>query len=52
MNSYWNSIRSFPRSVTFYILASGMIGFAYLGITAVLNNLYLLRLGYGPDVIG
>lgn len=30
----------------------GLSGFAYFGIQAVLLNLYLLRLGYGPEFIG
>jgi MFS family permease len=35
-----------------YLLSSALIGFSNFGITNVLLNLYLLRLGYGPEFIG
>lgn len=36
-----------------FLVASGIVGFCLLnGIHAVLFNLYLLRLGYGPEFVG
>jgi MFS family permease len=41
-----------PRDVRLYTWAWGLLGFGYFGIFGVLFNLYLLRLGYGPETIG
>jgi MFS family permease len=38
--------------VRLFLLASVLRGFALLGLHAVLFNLYLLRLGYGPEFVG
>ena len=46
-------VRSFPRNVRFYLLAGALVGFVYDGgVYSVLFNLYLLRLNYGPQLIG
>ncbi|MCC6453906.1 MAG: hypothetical protein IT328_03080 [Caldilineaceae bacterium] len=50
-----NSLTTFqrlPRDIRLYIMAWGLVGFGYFGILGVLFNLYLLRLGYGPETIG
>jgi MFS family permease len=41
------------REVRLYLVSWGMVGFTTLnGIQPVLFNLYLLRLGYGPEFVG
>ena len=50
--SYWGALRSFHRDVRLYLGASALNGLVSNGIRAVLGNLYLLRLGYGPEEIG
>lgn len=51
--SYIQTVRGFRRSVWLFLLAIALIGFTYDGgIYAVLFNLYLLRLGFGPDFVG
>jgi len=50
--TYLQKVRHFSRNVRLYIIAWILIGFAYMGIYSVLFNLYLLRLGYGPQFIG
>jgi MFS family permease len=47
--------RFFPRfnaDIWRFLIFWGMVGFGYFGINAVLFNLYLIRLGYGPEFIG
>lgn len=50
--SYLQRLRLFSREVRLYLIVSVLIGFSIEGIRAVLFNLYLLRLGYGPTGIG
>ena len=39
--------------ILFYLIGTALVGFALDGgIYAVLLNLYLVRLGYGPELIG
>ena len=45
-------LQRLPRDVRLYIAAWGCVGFGYFGIVGVLFNLYLVRLGYGPETIG
>ncbi|NLD74440.1 MAG: MFS transporter [Chloroflexi bacterium] len=52
MVGYVTSVRTFGRDVVLYLLAWGGVSFGYGGVQAVLLNLYLLRLGYGPEFIG
>jgi MFS family permease len=50
---YWQAIRRFDRDVLLYIASMALLGFAVFGgIYPVLFNLYLLRLGYGPEFVG
>ena len=42
----------FNRDVRLYLVTAGLVGFCWIGIYLVLFNLYLLRLGYGPEFIG
>jgi MFS family permease len=41
-----------PRDFRLYLFAFSSLSFGYFGILGVLFNLYLLRLGYGPEFIG
>ncbi|MEM7126039.1 MAG: MFS transporter [Chloroflexota bacterium] len=50
--TYLNAFSRFSHDIRMYLITSFMIGFSYIGIVAVLLNLYLLRLGYGPVFIG
>lgn len=51
--SYLNTVRRFNRTIRLYLFATALMGFTYDGgIYAVIFNLYLLRLGYGPDFVG
>ncbi len=50
--SYLSALRRFNRDLCLYLAASALYGFAIVGILAVLANLYILRLGYGPKQVG
>ena len=50
---YARVVRGFSRDVRLYLFATALLGFTVFGgIYPVLFNLYLLRLGYGPDYVG
>lgn len=50
---YVQTVRRFHPRVWFYLIATSLIGFAYDGgIYSVIFNLYLLRLDYGPELVG
>ncbi|MBN1934598.1 MAG: MFS transporter [Anaerolineae bacterium] len=50
---YIHALRGFSRDVRLYLFTAALLGFtAFGGIYPVLFNLYLLRLGYGPDFVG
>lgn len=53
INSYLHTLSLLSRNVGLYLATSAIIGFtAFGGIYPLLLNLYLLRLGYGPELIG
>ena len=52
VTGYFQALRLFNRNVRIFIVSALLLGFAYFGIYAVLLNLYLLRLGYGTEVVG
>lgn len=53
MTSYIKTLAMFSRDVRLYLVTAALIGFTVFGgIYAVLLNLYLLRLGYGPEFVG
>lgn len=52
VSSYFHALQLFNRNVRIFIVSALLLGFAFFGIYAVLLNLYLLRLGYGPTVVG
>ncbi len=53
LSSYLTTLRAFPRTVWLYFAAMSLIGFTVDGgIYSVVFNLFLLRLGYGPEFVG
>lgn len=48
----WRILRTFNRGIWLFLLAWALTAFSYFGIQGVLLNLYLLRLGFGPEFIG
>jgi MFS family permease len=53
MSSYFQFVRGLNRDVRLLLITSALVGFAtFGGITSVLGNLYLLRLGFGVEFIG
>jgi MFS family permease len=53
VRTYPDALRSLSPSVRLYLASTALMSFTiYGGIYATLLNLYLLRLGYGPDFIG
>lgn len=53
MSTYWQRLRLLNRDVRLYMSTRTLIGLTVRGgVYAVVLNLYLLRLGYGPELIG
>lgn len=53
LSSYVTTLRSFQRNVWLYFAAMSLIGFTVDGgIYSVVFNLFVLRLGYGPEFVG
>ena len=52
VRGYLQSLGRCSRNVWLVVAANAVLGFSYVGIYAVLFNLYLLRLGYGTEFIG
>jgi predicted MFS family arabinose efflux permease len=50
--NYRNALRRFSRDIWYFLATAVLVGFAWDGIRTVLFNLYLLRLGYGPQFVG
>lgn len=52
-SAYVRALRGYSRNVRFILLASAIMGFTIDGgVFAVIFNLYILRLGYGPELVG
>ncbi len=49
---YWNAVRAFSSSLRRFLLSVGLATTVYFGILAVLQNLFLLRLGFEPSFVG
>lgn len=50
---YFGALRRLSRNVLLYLAAAALIGLAFDGgVFTVLFNLYLLRVGFGPEFIG
>jgi len=52
LTDYRQNLRRFDRDVRLYLISTALNGFTVDGIATVLFNIYLLRLGYGPEFIG
>ena len=53
LGSYLAALRGLHRNVRLYFVATALLGFSIDGgIYSVVFNLYLVRLGYGPEFIG
>jgi hypothetical protein len=52
MATYWQTIRSFSPSLRRFLIAMAMLLTVFFGIVAVLQNLFLLRLGFDAKFIG
>ena len=53
LGAYVRDLRSFDRNVRLYLLSGALVGFTTAGgIYTVLLNLYILRLGYGFELVG
>jgi Major Facilitator Superfamily len=52
MGSTWSIVRGFNHDVRLWLVTWALAAFSYWGLQGVLFNLYLLRLGFGPELIG
>lgn len=53
LDAYVRDLRSFDRNVRLYLVSGALVGFTTAGgIYTVLLNLYILRLGYGFELVG
>jgi MFS family permease len=52
VTTYLRMLRLFSRDMRIFMLTAALVSLAWDGMRAVILNLYLLRLGYGPDFIG
>jgi MFS family permease len=52
MAGYWEALRSFSPSLRRLLMASALVTTVFFGILAVVQNLFLLRLGYDARFIG
>lgn len=53
LGSYLSTLGTFNTNIRRYLVAISLLGFTVDGgISSVVLNLFLLRLGFGPDVIG
>jgi MFS family permease len=50
--TYLHMVRLFSRDLRLFLVTSALVSFAWDGVRAVVFNLYLLRLGYGPEFVG
>ncbi|MGA2614823.1 MAG: MFS transporter [Spirochaetia bacterium] len=46
------AVGAFDRNAYLLFIIAGLLGFTYWGITYLLTNLFVLRLGYGTVVVG
>jgi MFS family permease len=52
VTSYLKMLRLFSRDIRLFLICAALVGLAWDGMRAVILNLYLLRLGYGPEFVG
>lgn len=52
VTSYLHVLKNSSRNARLYFITASLIGLTLEGVHILLFNLYLLRLGYGPEFIG
>ena len=52
VTTYLQKLRLFSRNMRLWLVFIAVYAFCYMGIYLVLFNLYLVRLGYGPEFVG
>ena len=53
LHSNWaRAVRGFDRNAYLLFATAGLLGFSYLGITTLLTNLFISRLGYSTSIVG
>ncbi|HMR64152.1 MAG TPA: MFS transporter [Anaerolineae bacterium] len=52
IKAYLQTLKLFSFDARLYLVANTITSISYVGIYVMLFNLYLLRLGYGPEFIG
>jgi hypothetical protein len=52
VSAYLRMLRLFSRDMRLFLAAEVLLGFTWNGVRVVLLNLYVLRLGYGPEFVG
>ena len=51
-NDYLCTLRLFSRDLRLFLITGALVSLAWDGMRAVIFNLYLLRLDFGPDFVG
>lgn len=49
---YRTALRSYSRDIRLILLVSAIVAFTVDGVFPVIFNLYILRMGYGPEFVG
>ncbi len=52
ITDYLSMLRLFSRDLRLFLATAALVALAWDGMRTVVFNLYLLRLGYGPDFVG
>jgi len=52
ITDYLSMLRLFSRDLRLYLITAALVALAWDGVRTVILNLYLLRLGYGPQFVG
>ena len=52
MKTYLQMLRLFSREIRLYMVSTFLVSLAWDGLKTVILNLFLLRLGHGPEFVG
>jgi MFS family permease len=52
IGSYYRVLKLFSRDFRLFLVGAALVGLSWDGARGVLLNLYLLRMGYGPEFVG
>jgi MFS family permease len=52
ITDYLSMLRLFGRDLRLFLITGALVALAWDGMRSVVLNLYLLRLGYGPEFVG